>query len=205
MLQALLLFYKKLRKDLEEISFKVNPYDPCVAHRIINGKQLTITWHVDDQKSSHEDPKVNDEFHKWLDTKYGDKKVGKGKAVRDNKHEYLGMILDYSNKGEIQLDMKSYIKKMLDAFPEQVTGSKRSWNENLLKEDTNSDAEQFHKFVAKALFASKRARPDILPSIAFLCTRVKSPNQNDWIKLKRLMSFLKEAQNDVLTLTFGDG
>jgi Reverse transcriptase (RNA-dependent DNA polymerase) len=211
MLQASLLFYKKLRKDLEEIGFEVNPYDPCVANRIINGKQHTITWHVDDLKSSHQDPKVNDEFHKWLDTKYGDNKIGKVKAVRGNKHEYLGMILDYSNKGELQLDMKSYIKKMLDEFPEQVTGSKSPWNENLFKEDTNSaliskdDAEQFHKFVAKALFASKRARPDILPAIAYLCTRVKSPNQNDWIKLKKLMSFLMETQNDVLTLTFEDG
>ena len=35
MLQSALLFYKKLRKDLEGIGFKVNPYDPCVANRTI--------------------------------------------------------------------------------------------------------------------------------------------------------------------------
>ena len=28
-LQTSLLFYEKLRKDLEDIGFKVNPYDPC--------------------------------------------------------------------------------------------------------------------------------------------------------------------------------
>ena len=43
-------------------------------------------------------------------------------------------------------------------------------------------SEIFHKFVAKGLFASKRARPDILPAITFLSTRVKSPNENDWMK-----------------------
>ena len=32
---ASLLFYKKLRKDLEAISFKLNPYDPCVANKMI--------------------------------------------------------------------------------------------------------------------------------------------------------------------------
>jgi hypothetical protein len=32
MLQSSLLFYKKLRKDLLEIGFIVNPYDPCVAN-----------------------------------------------------------------------------------------------------------------------------------------------------------------------------
>ncbi|MGC8546028.1 MAG: hypothetical protein ACP5NR_08830, partial [Athalassotoga sp.] len=40
-------------------------------------------------------------------------------------------------------------------------------------------AELFHTFVAKGLFACKRARPDIHTAIALLCTRVKSPNQDD--------------------------
>jgi hypothetical protein len=62
-LQAALLFYKKLKKDLEGIGFKINPYDPCVANRTVNGKQHTVTWHVDDIKSSHVDPKVNDNFY----------------------------------------------------------------------------------------------------------------------------------------------
>ena len=31
-------------------------------------------------------------------------------------------------------------------------------------------AETFHTFVAKGLFLAKRGRPDILPTIAFLCT-----------------------------------
>jgi hypothetical protein len=32
MLQSSLLYYKKFRKDIESIGFKVNPYDPCVAN-----------------------------------------------------------------------------------------------------------------------------------------------------------------------------
>jgi hypothetical protein len=62
MLQSSLLYYKKFCKDLEEIRFKINPYGPCVANSVINGKQHTVTWHIDDLKSSHIDPKVNDEF-----------------------------------------------------------------------------------------------------------------------------------------------
>ena len=30
LLESALLFYKKLRGELEEYAFKVNPYDPCV-------------------------------------------------------------------------------------------------------------------------------------------------------------------------------
>ena len=44
---------------------KINPYDPCVANRFINGKQQTLTWHVDDLESSHVESKVNDEIFKW--------------------------------------------------------------------------------------------------------------------------------------------
>ena len=65
-LEAALLFYKKLQKDLEKDGYKVNPYDPCVANKIINGKQHTIMWHVDDLMASHVDPKVNDNFIKWV-------------------------------------------------------------------------------------------------------------------------------------------
>ena len=42
MLRAALLFYKRLRRWLEDTGFKVNPYDPCVANKIINGTQITI-------------------------------------------------------------------------------------------------------------------------------------------------------------------
>jgi hypothetical protein len=49
MLQASLMFYKKLRKNLEEIGFEVNPY---VANRIVGGKRHTITWHVDNLTDS---------------------------------------------------------------------------------------------------------------------------------------------------------
>ena len=48
MLQLSLLYYKKFRQDIESIGFKVNPYDPCVANRMVNGKQHTVTWHVVD-------------------------------------------------------------------------------------------------------------------------------------------------------------
>ena len=35
MLIASLLFYHNLRKDIEAIGFKINPYDPCVANKMI--------------------------------------------------------------------------------------------------------------------------------------------------------------------------
>ena len=59
---AWLLFYKKLRKDMEAISFKVNTYDPCVSNKMIRNKQIKITWHVDGLKVSHSENNIVEVF-----------------------------------------------------------------------------------------------------------------------------------------------
>jgi hypothetical protein len=211
MLQSSLLYYKKFRGDIELIGFKVNPYDPCVANRIINGKQQTVTWHVDDIKSSHMDPKVNDEFLEWLKKNYASDNIGEIKAVRGHRHDYLGMILDFSIPGVLQVDMVTYVKSMIQDFPEELSGkSKCPWNENLFKVDEKSkklpheSAKQFHTFVMKGMFLCQRGRQDIKPAIAFLATRMTEPNEGDWYKLVKLMNFLKATQDDIPKMSADD-
>ena len=51
---------------------------------------------------------------------------------------------------------------------------------------SSGEQENFHKIVAKGLFLSKRARPDIQPAIAFLCARVKNPTMQDKEKPHRM-------------------
>ena len=210
MLQSSVLFYKKLKKDVQEIGFVINPYEPCVANRVVDNRQQTITWHVDDLKSSHVNIRVNDEFHSWLEKKYGDPNIGQVKAVRGKRHDYLAMVLDYSTKGKVKVDMTRYVRQMIEEFPEPIKPQSCPWNENLFKADSSSPqlskdkCEKFHTFVAKALFLRKRARQDIQPAIAFLTTRVKQPTQSDWDKLKRTMGFLKKTQGDVLTPEMDD-
>ena len=211
MLQSSLLYYKKFRKDIESIGFKVNPYDPCVANRMVNGSQHTITWHVDDLKSSHKDPKVNDEFLQWLKKQYADDEIGEIKAVRGTRHDYLAMVLDYSIPGVLKVDMTEYVKSMVDEFPEKLSGNTNCpWNENLFKVDDTSKklghekAKEFHTFVMKGMFLCKRGRQDIQTGIAFLSTRVTEPNEGDWMKLKKLMNFLKATQDEVATLSADD-
>jgi hypothetical protein len=50
---ASLLCYRKFAKSLTSIGFVINPYDLCVANKMVRGKQITICWHVDDLKVSH--------------------------------------------------------------------------------------------------------------------------------------------------------
>ena len=51
--------------------------------------------------------------------------------------------------------------------------------------------------VAKTLFLRKRARPDIQPTIAFLTTRVRSTDEDDWKKLGRVLIYLDATINSV--------
>jgi hypothetical protein len=121
---------------------------------MIDGKQHTITWHVDDLKSSHVNPKVNDQFHKWLEQKYGDPKIGQVKAVRGKQHDYLAMVLDYGSPGKVKVNMTKYVKEMIEDFPEELEKTSYPWNANLFKVDSQSPkltkekAEQFHTFVS---------------------------------------------------------
>ena len=71
MLVSAMLFYCKLTKALLSYSFELNPYDPCVVNKMVNGEQLTVCCHGDDLKSSHIDPKVNDEFLQWIEDMFG--------------------------------------------------------------------------------------------------------------------------------------
>jgi hypothetical protein len=117
LMRTALLFYLKLRSDLEEYGFVMNEYDPCVANKMVNGKQMTIMWHVDDLKASHEDDLELVKLVLFLAKKYGDKiTVNQGDL-----HYYLGMDMDYSKKGVVQLSMvKHLIEKIFEDFPVDI-------------------------------------------------------------------------------------
>eukprot|EP00957_Ditylum_brightwellii_P172568 13137444-Ditylum_brightwellii.AAC.2 len=58
MSKSALFFYRKLSGELIENGFEIKPYSQCVANNMIDGKQLTVTWHVDDLEVSHKKKQV---------------------------------------------------------------------------------------------------------------------------------------------------
>ncbi len=97
MMKSALLFYHKLVADLLQIGFTINPYDPCVANKMIGGFQLTVCWLVDDLLLGHVKPAVVTKFLDWLSQRYNtpDKKL---KTTRGYTHNYLGMNIDFSQR-----------------------------------------------------------------------------------------------------------
>ena len=208
-LKAALLFCQKLVRDLEAQEFIINQYDLCVANKIINGKQMTLVWHVDDMKISHEDPQEVTIQIEYLRKRYASDGIGEMKVSRGKVHDYLGMTLDFRTKGEVHINMTKYIEDMLQEFPEEINKSSPTpagehlWKVNqkdpkLLSEEKK---QSFHTFTAKGLFVCKRARPDIQTAIAFLSTRVQQPDQDDWKKLQRMMQYLRGTSKYILRLS----
>jgi hypothetical protein len=218
---ASLLYYEKFTKSLADQGYKKNPYDACVWNKSIGGKQCTICFHVDDCKISHVSEKVVDEVIAWLRKQYesifedgsGKMKVSNGKV-----HQYLGMTLDFTTKNLVKISMIEYVKEIIAAWdkaPKMNDGfvtvtSKRTKKcaapEDLFKIDedaTKLGAEfstAFHNIVAKALYLVKRARPDASVSIAFLTTRVRAPDVDDWRKLEHLIQYFRSTIDLPLTL-----
>jgi hypothetical protein len=66
MMKSALLFFCKLVVYLSSMGYMINPYNSCVANKIINGAQMTICWHVDDLFIGHADPAMVTKIIHWL-------------------------------------------------------------------------------------------------------------------------------------------
>ena len=202
-IKAARIFYENLKEQLLKMDFKMNAYDMCVANKNINGQQCTIAWHVDDLKISHKDPKVVDKIIEELEEKYGKMTVTRGKH-----HTYVGINIIYGDDKEVIIEMKEYIREAIEEFPEELiklVTSPASLHLFEVNDDTpkldRKRAELFHRLVAKMLFVTNRGRPDIQVAIAFLTTRTTKADEDDWKKLARMLQYLKNTIDLVLTLS----
>jgi hypothetical protein len=223
---ASLLYYKKFVRGLKQEGFRLNPYDACVANKRVDGKVLTILFHVDDCKISHKSSKVVDDAIEWLRAEYevifedgtGGMKVRRGKV-----HDYVGMRIDYSTKGEVHLTMPKHLDDLLATFENSRTKVEKGFvevtkvtrsrsqrtpaptdifvvNEECEKLDKEGQ-EIFHCLVAKMIYIWKRVKPDCGASMSFLTKRVKASDLDDWRKLVHLMEYLKVDRDRPLILS----
>ena len=94
------LFYQNILSYLNQKGFAINPYDPCVVKKIGNGKQMTVTWHVDYINISHIESSEVTSMMKWLESQYGQIRIYRGKL-----NNCLGMELGYLVQGRVSLRM----------------------------------------------------------------------------------------------------
>jgi hypothetical protein len=118
--QSALLWYELFSSTLQGMGFELNPYDACVANKVIDGKQCTIVWHVDDTKISHEDSKAVSHVIQKIEARFGEMAVTRGKE-----HVFLGMNISFHNDGTASIVMKDYIKEAIAHFRRTSHGPPR--------------------------------------------------------------------------------
>ncbi len=166
-----MLFWKDLSGYLTNEGFEANPYNCCVVNKMVNGKQCTVLWHLDDLKVSHIESTVTDEVLSSLNQKYG--KETPLTITRGDLHDYLGMTIDYGTEGKVSICMQDCVEDMLDDLPDDMGGSATTpAAEHLFKVNVVEAERLFHSTTKKILFLCKWARPDVQTAIAFLCSHV---------------------------------
>jgi hypothetical protein len=154
-MESALLFYRKLIKELKEMDFEINPYDPCVANKVVDRTQMTVRMHLDDMMISHVSQCEILKFVRHIKDIYGDN-LAKNVGMT---HDYLGMTFNYAFEGEVRINMCKYLSKVIEDFPEEITGVSATPAVDYLfkvREDerklNKEQADMFHHTVYQLLF-----------------------------------------------------
>ena len=196
-MQSALLWYETFTTQLIQMVFKLNPYNPCVANKQIEGKQCTILWYVDDVKISHVNQQTVTDILKELEDVFETLTIKRGKE-----HTYVGMHFKIRDDKRVEISMQEYIKECVAAFKEPISAKANTPAKHTLFElDTGELSEQlkkeksevFHLIVSKLLYVSKRTRLDIDITISHLCTRTTKSTKGYWEKPHRLLTYLNNT------------
>ena len=117
------------------------------------------------------------------------------------------MDIIFLQNGEVKFCMKGHVEDEIDDFPEELSSPRTSpASEDVFTVSSTSQVldddsgKLFHSIFVKLLFIGRRSRPDIQVPIVFLGTRVTCSTQEDWIKLKLVLEYLKNTIETHLTL-----
>jgi hypothetical protein len=116
-----------------------------------------------------------------------------------NKHDYLGVDMEFNKDGTLDASMIPYLRNVIAEFPELIKGKAETpTTEHLFMVRDEKEARPlkkeralaFHLTVAQLLFMATRTIRDIQMAVAFLTMWVKTPNEDNLGKLKRVLKYL---------------
>jgi hypothetical protein len=195
------LWYQLAKDVLLSEGFSMNPYDPCVFNKRINGLQCTIAIYVDDFLLTCQSDSILEAVIKTLKNRFQDLTVSAG-----NKISYIGMTFDFSKSSAVEISMTHFINELLMEFKD-LREHKSPAKDSIFHISPESPALPesqriiFHSLVAKFLYLSKGIRPDLLLATSFLSTRVTKATSEDYQKLRRLAGYLLKTRSLTLILS----
>lgn len=196
--QAGLLWYKHLKKTLEEAGYRATSADTCVFTKNTSRSKSIICVHVDDLFHAFSDARADDELQRVLVDVY--KEVN---HVRGDKLDYLGMCIEFDRKSKsVSLKSPGYIADILKHYNISGTATTPSTNNLLVNRDNveRVDQNMYASMVMKLMYVAKKTRIDILHSVTYLATRITVCNADDLSKLMRVYKYLNGTRDKGVTL-----
>ena len=83
---------------------------------MINKKQCTIIWWVNNLNIRHKEPMVLGNILRCLKEKYEYEEIGVMKPVCKKDHDFRGIKLNYEMHGNVKIDIKQQTRCMLTGF-----------------------------------------------------------------------------------------
>ena len=106
--------------------------------------------------------------------------------IRDKNHIYVRIKIELVEGGKVTLFQKDHLLDGIEDFREDMSSSMSSLAQKGLfglneydKSLSEERSATFHSVVQKLLVLGKRSRPDLQPTVYFLCTHVQLFNALD--------------------------
>ena len=112
------LWYDLFSKTLSDLGFNLNPYERCIANKLIGEHQLTIRWFVDDIKISHIDDNINPIIADKIE-----EKIGKIYHTTGKKHTFLDMEIEFIGGKKFTVSTPHHVDEALEDLGETLKGN----------------------------------------------------------------------------------
>ena len=190
--QAANAWYNELLKTLNKHGLKAIVADRCIYHKKVGEQEVYVLTFVDDiLVSGH--PKLVNGVAKLLKDHY---KI----SIEDDITQLLGMRININQKNKsVTMDTEAYLHSMLEKF--DMTMCKPVTTPMTEVPDKEEDLEAFPdpkhymSAIGSLMYASLACRPDLTYSVGKLARKMANPSLGDWMRVKRVMRYIKGTIN----------
>lgn len=204
--QASRQWYLKFNQVILSFGFEINLGEDCVYHKFSGSRFIFLVLYVDDILLASNDKDLLKDTKKFLSNKFEMKDLGEASFV-------LGIQIHRDrSRGMLGLSQKSYIEKVLQRFsmenckPHDTPVSKG--DKFSLKQCPKNNLESkymenipYASAVGSLMYAQVCTRPDLAFIIGMLGRYQSNPGREHWIAAKRVMRYLQNTKNYMLTYT----
>jgi len=151
----------------------------------------TIVLHVDDGFVTGTSEIVLDSFFEQLKIHIGDITIQRGRI-----HEYLGMMMDFSQPSVVHITIQRMIRDIISEWniDSRIRNSPAKSQLFVVNEDSptldHEHSQKLHRGIAQLLYLGTHVRPDILCAVIFLTSRVQNLTVEDLDKFMDILYYL---------------